>query len=73
MTVQEPKDPTPREHAGLDDIDEEESRRRFLERLSDWSEPDAVKIKMKEAGKDLWTRAREKRSRRDRHCRCNGR
>jgi hypothetical protein len=28
---------------------------------------------MKEAGKDLWTWVREKRSRRDRHCRCEGR
>jgi hypothetical protein len=28
---------------------------------------------LKEAGKDLWVWAREYRSRRDHHCRCNGR
>ena len=37
-------DDSTRRAAEQDDIDEQELRRRYYERLSDWSEPDAVKI-----------------------------
>ncbi len=35
---------TPRENAEQDDIDEQELKRLYYERLSDWSEPGAVKV-----------------------------
>ena len=44
MTRPEPEEPAPRDHVDKDDIEEEESRRRYYERLSDWSEPSAVNI-----------------------------
>ena len=37
-------DDSDRRKAEQEDIDKEESRRLFLERLSDWSEPGSVKI-----------------------------
>jgi hypothetical protein len=44
LTGREPEEPAPRDNAEQDGIDKQELKRRYYERLSDWSEPGEIKI-----------------------------